>query len=144
MSAPLPAALLWPLLAQVGWTFLLYVWLTLARLSAVRRGEADWPVFALGREEPPRVARIARNLANQFELPVIFYAVCVLLVATGQALWLDVAAAWVFVAGRVIHTAVQTLTDDVPLRGRVFLINFLALCVIVAHVAWLTAAGGFG
>ena len=144
MSAPLPAALLWPVLAQVAWTFLLYVWLTVARFKAVGRGEAQWPVFALGREEPPRVARITRNLANQFELPVIFYAVCVLLVATSQALWLDVAAAWVFVLGRVIHTGVQTLTDDVPLRGRVFMINFLALCVIVAHVAWLTATGGFG
>jgi hypothetical protein len=44
----------------------------------------------------------------------------------------------------MIHTGVQTLTDDVPLRGRVFMINFLALCVIVAHVAWLTATGRFG
>ena len=144
MSAPLPAALVWPVLAQVAWTFLLYVWLTVARFRAVNRGEADWPVFALGREEPNKVARITRNLANQFELPVIFYAVCVLLVPTSQALWLDVAAAWVFVLGRIVHTAVQTLTDDVPLRGRVFMINFMALCVIVAHVAWLAAAGGFG
>ena len=143
--SPAPAtALLWPVLAQVGWTFGLYVWLTAARFRAVGAGEAGWPVFALGRKEPAKVARITRNLANQFEAPVIFYAVCVLLAATGQVLWLDVAAAWAFVLGRVIHTAVQTLTDDVPLRGRVFMINFLALCVIVAHVAWLTATGGFG
>ena len=144
MSAAPASALLWPVLAQVGWTFLLYVWLTAARYLAVSRGEADWPVFALGREEPPKVARITRNLANQFEAPVIFYALCVLLVATGQVIWLDVAAAWVFVLGRVVHTAVQTLTDDVPLRGRVFMINFLGLCAIVAHVAWLTVTGGFG
>jgi hypothetical protein len=143
--SPAPAsALLWPVLAQVGWTFLLYAWLTVARLRAVKRGEAPWTAFTLGREEPPRVARITRNLANQFELPVIFYGFAVLLVATAQGLWLDVIAAWVFVLGRVVHTAVQTLTDDVPLRGRVFLINFAALCVIVAHVAWLAATGGFG
>ena len=37
----------------------------------------------LGREEPLEVARITRNLANQFELPVIFYALVVLLVALG-------------------------------------------------------------
>ncbi len=144
MSAAPAGALLWPVLAQVGWTFLLYVWLTIARFRAVGRGDAQWPVFALGREEPPRVARITRNLANQFELPVIFYAFAVLLVATGQVLWIDVWAGWAFVLGRVVHTGVQTLTDDVPLRGRVFMINFLALCAIVAHVAWLAASGGLG
>ena len=30
-----------------------------------------------------------------------------------------------FVAGRVVHTLVQTLTDNVPLRGLVFMINAL-------------------
>ena len=40
---------------------------------AVRRGEVEYGAFARG-EEPHHVARITRNLANQFELPVIFYA----------------------------------------------------------------------
>ena len=144
MTAAPDGTLVWPMLAQVGWTFLLYAWLTVARLRAVRGGGTAWSAFVLGREEPLEVARITRNLANQFELPVIFYAFAVLLISTGQVLWIDVWAGWVFVAGRVVHTGVQTLTDDVPLRGRVFMINFLALCVLVVHVAWLAATGGFG
>ena len=116
-------SLLWPMLAQIGWTFLLYAWLTVARQRAVKRGEVKYGDFARD-EEPHHVARITRNLANQFELPVIFYAVVVLLVATNNVTPIDVVAAWVFVAGRVIHTLVQTLTDNVPLRGQVFLINF--------------------
>ena len=67
-------SLLWPMLAQIGWTFLLYVWLTVARQRAVKRGDVEYGSFAHG-EEPHHVARITRNLANQFELPVIFYAV---------------------------------------------------------------------
>jgi hypothetical protein len=47
----------------------------------------------------------------------------------------DVIAAWVFVTGRVIHTLVQTLTDNVVLRGRVFVISFLAVATLVLHVA---------
>ncbi len=129
--------LLLPLLAQIGWTFLLYVWLTAARMAAVRRGEAGFPTFEFGQGEPPAVARITRNLSNQFELPTIFYAVVALLILREQTLWLDVAAAWLFVAGRVAHTAVQTLTSNVPLRGTVFTVNFLGLAVLVAH---LTAA----
>jgi hypothetical protein len=129
-------SILLPMLAHIGWVFLLYVWLTIARQRAVRRGEVEYGAFARG-EEPHQVARITRNLANQFELPVIFYAVVVLLAATGNVTAIDVIAAWVFVAGRVIHTLVQTLTDNVPLRGQVFLINFIAVVVLVGHVALL-------
>ena len=135
------SSILWPMLAQIGWTFMLYAWLTIARVGAVTRGEVEYSAFVLGREEPREVARITRNLANQFELPVIFYAMVVLLLALGRVSAVDAIAAWVFVAVRVIHTLVQTLTDNVPLRGRVFIINFLAVVVLVGHVLWLTMEG---
>src|SRR5271165_5751059 len=134
-------SILWPMLAQIGWTFVLYVWLTIARSRAVARGEVKYAAFALGRNEPADVARISRNLANQFELPVIFYAAVVLLVVIGRVGAVDVLAAWAFVVGRVVHTLVQTLTDDVPLRGRVFLINFAAVVVLVGHIVLLALEG---
>jgi hypothetical protein len=133
-------SILWPMLAYIGWVFLLYAWLTVARQRAVKRGEVEYASFAHG-EEPPEIDRITRNLANQFELPLIFYALVVLLVALGQVTLFDVVAAWVFVAGRVAHTLVQTLTDNVPLRGQVFTINFLAVVALAAHVALLAFAG---
>ena len=135
------SSILWPMLAHIGWVFLLYAWLTVARWRAVQRGEVDYSSFEFGREEPLAVARITRNLANQFELPVIFYALVVLLIALGKVTTFDVIAAWVFVAGRVIHTLVQTLTDNVPLRGHVFMINFLAVLALAAHVALLAFEG---
>jgi hypothetical protein len=140
MSAA-PASLLWPMLAHIGLIVALYAWLTFARAAAVGRGEVEYAAFVLGREEPPAIARITRNLANQFELPVIFYAIIVLLVALGRTGAVDVIAAWLFVLGRVVHTVVQTLTDDVRLRGRVFLINFLAILVLIGHVGLLALDG---
>ena len=140
-------AILWPMLAHVGWVFVLYAWLTYARARAVKSGQIEYSCFVLGRDEPLEVARITRNLANQFELPLIFYALVVLLVALGQVTLFDVVAAWVFGAGRVAHTLVQTLTDNVPLRGQVFTINFLAVVALAAHVALLAfdlALGGAG
>jgi hypothetical protein len=135
------AAILWPMLAQIGLTFMLYVWLTVVRMGAVKRGEVEHSSFVLSRDEPIEVARVSRNLSNQFELPVIFYATVVLLIALGRAGAVDVIAAWVFVAGRVIHTLVQTLSDNVPLRGGVFVINFLAVVVLVGHVVGLAIEG---
>src|ERR1043165_580280 len=93
-------SLLWPMLVQIGWTILLYVWLTIARAQAVKRAEVAYGDFAR-HDEPHHVARISYNLTNQFELPVIFYAVVVLLVATHEVTTTDIAAAWLFVAGRV-------------------------------------------
>ena len=135
------ASILWPMLAHIGWVSMLYVWLTVARQRAVRSGQIESSCFVLGRDEPLEVARITRNLANQFELPLIFYALVVLLVALGQVTLFDVIAAWVFVAGPVAHTLVQTLTDNVPLRGQVFTINFLAVVALAAHVALLAFEG---
>ena len=135
------ASILWPMLAHIGWVSMLYVWLTVARQRAVRSGQIESSCFVLGRDEPLEVARITRNLANQFELPLIFYALVVLLVALGQVTRFDVIAAWVFVAGRVVHTLVQTLTDNVALRGQVFTINFLAVVALAAHVALLASEG---
>ena len=133
-------SILWPMLAHIGWVFLLYVWLTIVRAQAVRSGEVEYASFAR-RDEPHHIERITRNLANQFELPVIFHAVVVLLVATGRVTAVDTIAAWVFVVGRVIHTLVQTLTDNVPLRGQVFLINFAGVAVLVGHVVLLALEG---
>ena len=133
-------SILFPMLAHIGWVLLLYVWLTVARQRAVRRGVVAYGAFARG-EEPHEVARITRNLANQFELPVIFYAVVVLLAATKNVTLVDIIAAWVFVVGRVVRTLVQTLTDNVPLRGQIFLINFAAVVVLVGHVALIALQG---
>ena len=134
-------SILWPLLAYVAWVVLLYAWLTVARAQAVKRGEVDYSSFEFNREEPPAVARIRLNLANQFEWPVVFYALVVLLIALGKVTLFDVIAAWVFVAGRVVHSLVQTLTDNVPLRGNVFTINFLAVLALAVHVALLAFEG---
>lgn len=132
--------LLWPVLAQIGLTFGLYAWLSVVRLLAVRSGEVTYGCFELGRAEPVRIARITRNLANQFELPVIVFACVILLIALDAVTGFDVWAGWIFFAGRVIHTGVQTLTDDVPLRGRVFLINTLGCAMLVGHLALVALA----
>jgi hypothetical protein len=128
------------MLAQIGWTFLLYIWLTIARRRAVQAGEVKYDDFAR-HDEPHDVARIAYNLSNQFELPVIFYVVVVLLIATNNVAPIDVIVAWVFVAGRVAHTLIQCRTDNVPLRGQVFLINFVGVAVLAGHIALLAFQG---
>ena len=129
-----PAAeLLLPLFLHFGLVVGLYAALTSARLVAVQRGDAAKNDFARADGEPPLSARIQRNLANQFEAPVFAWIGALVLILTAHVTIWDVAAAWVFLAGRLLHTAVQCSGDNVALRGQVFTINFLALLWLMGH-----------
>jgi hypothetical protein len=132
----LTAQLLAPLFLHFGLVVALYAALTWVRLVAVRRGEAAKDDFARADGDPPASARIQRNLANQFEAPVFAWIAALVLIQTSQVTTWDVAAAWVFLAGRLIHTAIQCSSDNVALRGQVFTINFLALLWLMAHALY--------
>ena len=138
----LPSAILAPVFAQVLLTFALMFWMGARRWGDITSKRVKAREIALrepGWPEPTR--QVANAFSNQFELPVIFYALVILLLVFNRVTALDIIAAWVFVAGRVLHSLVQTLTDNVPLRGQVFLINFLAVVVLTGHVAWLALQG---
>jgi hypothetical protein len=110
--------------AHVALSALLYVLLTIARAPAVwgvgRRPDGSNPFAEL---EP----RISANLSNQFEWPLFFYAACLLLVAQHALDARQLVLAWIFVAGRVVHSGVQVFTRNIRLRGLVFTINFVAV-----------------
>ena len=125
--------LLLPLFLHFGLVVGLYAALTWARLMAVRRGDAAKADFARADGDPPLSARIQRNLANQFEAPVFAWIAALILILTTQVTIWDVAAARVFLVGRLIHTAVQCSGDNVALRGQVFTINFLGVLWLMAH-----------
>lgn len=129
----LTAQLLLPLFLHFGLVVILYAALTGTRLVAVRRGDAAKIDFARADGDPPVSARIQRNLANQFEAPVFVWAASLVLILTDRLTAWDVVAAWVFLAGRLMHTAVQCSGDNVALRGQVFTINFLGLLWLMAH-----------
>ncbi len=119
----------------------LYALLTYQRMKAVRAGKAAVGDFVRSSGDPPAAARVRRNLANQFEAPMFAYFAAAVLLWAGAVGAFDVAAAWIFLAGRIIHTGVQTMTDDVALRGRVYAISFLAALALMGHVAWLVLEG---
>lgn len=133
--------LLVPLFLHFGLVAFLYVVLTWARLVVVRRCEATQADFARADGDPRLSARIQRNLANQFEAPLFAWAGALVLIMAEAVTSLDVAAAWLFLAGRLIHSWVQCSGDDVKLRGRVFVINFLGVLWLMGRAFWVVLAG---
>lgn len=104
LMTPTAVHLLLPLFLHFGLVVCLYAGLTWARLVVVQRGEAAKNDFARLDGDPPLSARLQRNLANQFEAPVLAWIAAILLVLTSHATPWDVGAAWVFLIGRLIHT----------------------------------------
>lgn len=102
-----------------------------------RRGPAIWGIGRSADGSNPWAKiepRLSANLSNQFEWPLLFCAACLVLLPSAA----DPAAlvlAWVFVAGRVLHSLVQVLTGDVRLCGLVFTVNFLAVPALWAIIA---------
>ena len=132
--APLPEAILWPVAVHLALVLALFSMLGITRMGAIRRGEVPGGADSFARKtaEPEASRRYAANLGNQFELPIFFHSLVALLWAADAVTGVQVALAWTFAIGRVLHSAVQTQTDTVPLRGAVFGINFLALVAMWA------------
>jgi len=118
-------SLIYPMFAHVILAGALYTLLTLARAPSVwgigtrKDGTNPWADI-----EP----KISANLSNQFEWPLFFYAICLLLFFNGKELshvysWV----AWLLIVGRIIHSLVHVLTSNIRLRGVVFTINFIAV-----------------
>jgi|SRR5690606_11987752 len=86
-------------------------------------------------------ARASDNYNHLFELPVLFYVLCLAALATGHIpAWLPVLA-WVFVGLRVVHSAIQCTYNKVMHRFPVFLAGFLVL--LGTWVAYAVSYLGF-
>ena len=70
---------------------------------------------------------IADNFRNLFETPVLFYALCLALAITQQVTTAMLAAAWAYVALRVLHSAIHCSYNRVMHRFAAFAAGFVLL-----------------
>jgi hypothetical protein len=124
-------AVLLPLFVQVTLTFALLFWMGSARVAAVRRGEVHQRDIALRQPNwPARTTQVANAYHNQLELPVLFYVLTILALATRQADFLFVVLAWLFVLLRIGHAYVHVTSNRVSLRFYVFLAAAIVLLIM--------------
>ena len=64
--------------------------------------------------------RAADHYKNLFEMPVFFYALCLALLATEMVGAGIVAAAWLYVALRIVHCQIHLGSNRIKYRLRVF------------------------
>src|SRR5690606_33750944 len=98
------ASILLPLFVQVALTLALGFMLAGARMPPLVRGDIRPEQVALRQPNwPTQTLQIGYAFQNQFEVPVLFYVLTVLVLVTRQADLLFVVLAWIFVASRLAH-----------------------------------------
>lgn len=136
-------AILVPVFAQVALTFALLLWTGRARFAALGAREVEVERIALGqRAWPARVMQVSNAFQNQFELPILFYALVAFALITRKADLLFVVLSWVFVATRFAHAFVYATTNPIRQRFAIFVVGAIALMAMWIIFAVRVLAAG--
>ena len=133
----MPSPILQPVIALVGWTFVMWAWLYATRIPAIAGRPMDPAMTAadLNAVIPARVRWKADNYNHLHEQPTLFYAVALTLAAVGAGSGLNLWIAWTYVAIRVAHSLIQALGNVILVRFSVFMVGSVVLLALTVRAA---------
>ena len=120
-----------PAIAQILLTMSVFIGLAVVKSKAAKSGEVKEERRALYDDAwPESVIKFNNNIRNQFELPVLFYILCIILWAVNGTHVIAHVLCWLFVASRIVHVLIHTGSNYVPLRRKIFMLGFLILVAL--------------
>jgi len=123
-------AILWPTFALVLLIFVVLITLAALRFRHMKANPPKRGDFASGGAMKSYFAPVeapASNLANLFEMPVLYFALVPLLLLFRHANHIQVALAWAFVILRVAHSLIHVRGGKANGRFLIFLASCIAL-----------------
>ena len=75
----------------------------------------------------------SNSLANQFQLPILFYVLCFMFIQLEHVSMLVIGLSWWFVITRWIHAIVHVNTNHIPHRFGSFLLGALGLLILFVY-----------
>jgi hypothetical protein len=118
-----------PCAAMAGLTAVVWIKLYADRLGEMRARGIDAQALATAGDLAARLEKraAADNFRNLFEVPVLFYLLCVALVLTGGSSRGFVTAAWAYVALRALHSLIHVTYNRVVHRFLAYVASTLLL-----------------
>ena len=124
-----------PVIFQVFLTLFVYLRLLQVKKRASAAGQVDRTRVALRDDAwPDYVIQVNNNIRNQFELPVLFYVLAILLWVLDSVHGVAVAAAAVFVLSRIVHAGIHLSINAIPPRRHLFTVGWLAVLAMAVLV----------
>jgi hypothetical protein len=127
-----------PFFVMILLTLVVWVYMYARRIPFIQRNRLrpeQLTPLELARLSPPAVSSPSDNLKNLFEMPAVFYALVLYLYVTGEVDATYIAAAWVFVAFRALHSLVHCTVNIVMLRFWLYFVSTVALWFIAIRAA---------
>ena len=131
-----------PMLAMMVLTLFVWLYMFIQRVGYDNANKLDIESMKSPQDVatliPPESSSASNNFKNLFEIPVLFYVICLYLMVSGQVDQTHVYCAWLFVGLRGVHSLIHCSYNRVMHRFVVYLLSALALWVMVVR-AFLAA-----
>jgi hypothetical protein len=130
-----------PVIALVGWTLVVQIWMYATRFPAMKRkgislkGRVGGRPGILDGVVEDHVQWKAHNYNHLMEQPTLFYAVAISLALLGGDAPLDLTLAWAYVLLRIAHSLVQATTNVILYRFLLFSLASIALLGLTIQAA---------
>jgi hypothetical protein len=128
-----------PVIALVAWSMVMWVWMYATRLPAIRKSRLKLdPTIPRGEQMatlPPSVRWKADNYNHLMEQPTIFYALAISLAVIGEGSGINLTLAWAYVALRVLHSLLQSLSNKIEIRFVLFALSNIPLFAMTWNAA---------
>ncbi|HET7174662.1 MAG TPA: MAPEG family protein [Gammaproteobacteria bacterium] len=138
--------ILLPCVAMVLLTAVVWVRLYVERIGEMVEKRIHPQAVATSAAAREKLTRTnaADNFRNLFEMPVLFYALCLCLAVTGLGSPWFVTGAWAYVVLRAMHSWIHITYNRVMHRFKVYALSSLLLFGLWGGFAWklLAAQGG--
>ena len=127
-----------PVVALVGWTILIMLWMVVTRFAEFKRlGITSIPNGARGVDlegrADPQVMWKSHNYTHLVEQPTIFYAIALTLALMDFGGGINYWLAWGYVGFRIVHSLVQGTINIVAIRFTIFTLATLCLLGLTTH-----------
>ena len=117
-----------PLFVQVALTFALMIGMAIYRRTALIKKEVHFRDIALREQKwPARATQFGNSYLNQFETPILFYVLTILVLFTRQADLSFLLLSWLYVALRIVQAWIHVTSNRVSYRGLAFGTSSLVL-----------------
>ncbi len=132
-------AILQPVVAMLLLTMAVWLYMFIRRFGFFLPNKIDTERLKTPEEAkaiiPENVNNIGNNFINLFEVPVVFYVICLVLFVAGAVDQAYLNAAWLFVVLRLAHSLIQCTYNRVMHRFLTYFLSTLAVWFMVIRFA---------
>ena len=125
--------IIYPILAVVLMNFIVMFHMRYMISKAIKNRDIEYKYFKAYESSAPEYLLTSRHhYKNFFEIPILFYLLCLVLYMIDDVSAIDLWIAWLFVVFKGIHSYIRITSNYVPYRAYSFFV-----CVFLLFGGWI-------